>query len=209
MREAWMSRAKFAVGVPLAMAADLALFAMLRRARPRPFGLSSPAATPAMLSSAGQNGLRSFTSLVLCYGVPLRVAGPLTEVQTCFSEREGDLAALQETITRAELRDHAWVREDWEGSPAVFDPASEVQIPADGFERHERIVVVAGQERHVSVMSRGSYEALRFDHDSMVVTAVARAGFLERPHFDVVDDLEPYLAEHRRFILSWLRFWDA
>jgi hypothetical protein len=61
----------------------------------------------------------------------------------------------------------------------------------------------------VPAISHGSYEALRFDHDSMVVTAVARAGFLERPQFDVVEDLEPYLLEHRRFILSWLRFWEG
>ena len=91
-----MSRAKLALGVPLAMAAaDQALFAMLRRARPRPFGLTTPAATPAMLSSAGQSGLSSFTSVVLCYGLPLRVAGPLSEVQTCFSGRDCYLPTLQ------------------------------------------------------------------------------------------------------------------
>jgi hypothetical protein len=43
----------------------------------------------------------------------------------------------------------------------------------------------------------------------MVVTAVTRAGFPERPGFDVVEDLERYLLEHRRFILSWLRFWEG
>jgi hypothetical protein len=84
-----------------------------------------------------------------------------------------------------------------------------VRVPADGFEHHERVVVVAGQEQRVPVLSRGSYEALRFDHDSVVVTAVARAGFPEAPRFDVVEDLEPYQAEHRRFILSWLRFWEG
>jgi hypothetical protein len=41
-------------------------------------------------------------------------------------------------------------------------PVPEVQVPADGFEHHERIVVVAGQERHVPETSRGRYEALRF-----------------------------------------------
>lgn len=203
-----MSRAKLAVGVPLAMAADLPLFAMLRRARPRPFALSTPAVTPAMLSSAGQSELSSFTSVVLCYGRPLAVAGPLTEVETCFSERNCDVPTLQETLTRAELRDQAWAREDWEADPGIFTSVPEVQVPADGFEHHERIVVVAGQERHVPVASRGRCEALRFDHGSMVVTAVARAGFPERPGFDVVEDLEPYLLEHRRFILSWLRFWE-
>jgi hypothetical protein len=203
-----VSRAKLALGVPLAMAADVALFAMLRRARPRPFGLNTPAVTPAMLSSAGQSGLNSFTSVVLCYGRPLAVAGPLTEVQTCFPERDCDVPALPETIIRAELRDQAWAGEDWESDPGVFTPVREVQVPADGFEHHERIVVVAGQERHVPVTSRGRCEALRFDHESMVITAVARTGFPPRPGFDVVEDLEPYLLEHRRFIVSWLRFWE-
>jgi hypothetical protein len=203
-----VSRAKLALGVPLAMAADVALFAMLRRARPRPFGLSAPAVTPAMLSSAGQGGLSSFTSVVLCYGRPLAVAGPFTEVQTCFSEQDRNLLTLQETIIRAELRDQAWAREDWENEPGVFTSVLEVRVPADGFEHHERVITVAGQERHVPVTSRGRWEALRFDHESMVVTAIARTGFPDRPIFDVVEDLEPYLLEHRRFIVSWLRFWE-
>jgi hypothetical protein len=38
--------------------------------------------------------------------------------------------------------------------------------------------------------------------DSKAVTAVARLGFLGRPHFELVTELEAYLAEHRRFILS-------
>ena len=41
-----MSRAMFALGVPVAMAADLVLFALLRRARPRPFGISNPVRDP-------------------------------------------------------------------------------------------------------------------------------------------------------------------
>jgi hypothetical protein len=204
-----VSRAKLALGVPLAMAADVALFAMLRRSRPCPFGLSDAGATPAMLSSAGSFGLSRCSELVLCYGRPLNTAGPLTEVETCFPGGEADGPALQETIIRAVLRDHAWAREDWEGDPGVFASEPDVRVPAEGFERGERVVVIAGQEHRVPVISRGSYEALRFDHDSMVVTAVARAGFPERPRFDVVEDLEPYLAEHRRFILSWLRFWEG
>jgi hypothetical protein len=199
-----VSRAKLALGVPLAMAADAALFAMLRRSRPCPFGLSDADATPAMLSSAGSLGLSRCTEVVLCYGRPLHTAGPLTEVETCFPGGEAGRPALQEMITRAVLRDQAWAREDWEGDQGVFAPGPAVRGPADGFERGERVVVVAGQQHRVPVISRGGYEALRFEHESMVVTAVARAGFPERPRFDVVEDLEPYLAEHRRFILSWL-----
>jgi hypothetical protein len=215
-----VSRVMFALGVPVAMASDIVLFAMLRRARPRPFGISNPAVTPALLSSASQSTTRNFTSVVLCYGQPLRIAGQLIEVETYFAEtlaaQTGATVkelmrfapALQETITRAELRDQAWAKHDWMDETSVFSPEPPVEVPADGFERAERIVVVAGQERRVPVLSHGNCEALRFVHDSMVITAVARLGFPESPMFDAVDDLEPYLAAHRRFILSWLRFWE-
>jgi hypothetical protein len=154
---------KFALAVPVAMFVDLVLFARLRRARPRPFGLSvTPAVTPALLSSAGQSGLRSFTNVVLCYGRPMAVAGQLIEVDTCFAERDCFLLSLKEMITRAELRDQAWARQVWEGVTEVFSPYPEVHVPEDGFERDERIVVVAGQERRVPVISHGRYEALRF-----------------------------------------------
>jgi hypothetical protein len=81
-----VTRAMFALGVPAAMAADTVLFALLRRARPQPFGLSSPTVHPAMLRSARQSELRSFTSVVLSYGRPLTAAGQLIEVETCFAE---------------------------------------------------------------------------------------------------------------------------
>ena len=90
----------------------------------------------------------------------------------------------------------------------MFGSTPEVEVPEDGFERRERAVVVAGRERRLPVVSRDGYEALRLVHHPQVVTAVARGGLPERPAFDVVADLEPYLAEHRRFILSWLRFWE-
>lgn len=137
------------------------------------------------------------------------MAGPLTEVETCFSGRDCYLPALEETITLAELRDEAWAREDWESELGAFEPEPEVRVPADGFEREERAVIVAGQEHRLAVVSRGSYEALRFVRNPVVVTAVARLGFPQRPTFDVVEDLEPYLAEHRRFIRSWLRFCEG
>jgi hypothetical protein len=204
-----VTRAMFALGVPAAMAADTVLFALLRRARPQPVGLSSPAVYPAMLRSARQSELRSFTSVVLSYGRPLTAAGQLIEVETCFAETEYFSPELEETITRAELRDQAWARRDWTAEPPVFGPAPDVHVPATGFEHDERIVLVAGQERQVPVTLHHRCEALRFTHDSMAVTAVARLGFPDRPQFELVTDLEPYLAEHRRFVLSWLRFWET
>lgn len=203
-----MSRVMFALGVPVAMAADAVLFALLRRARPQPVGISSPAVHPAMLRSAGQSQFGSFSSVVLSYGRPLTAAGQLIEIETCFAEPDCFLPALEETITRSELRDQAWARRDWMGEPSVFGPVPDVHVPAAGFERHERVVVVAGQERQIPVTLHHRYEAMRLVHESMVVTAVARLGFPDRPQFELVNDLEPYLAAHRRFILSWLRFWE-
>jgi len=198
----------FALGVPAAMAADAVLFALLRRARPQPFGLSSPPVYPAMFRSAGQGQPGRFSSVVLSYGRPLTSDGQLIEVETCFAEPDCFLPALEETITRAELRDRAWARRDWTAEPSVFAPVPGVHVPAGGFQRDEHVVVVAGQERQVPVTRHQGCEALRFAHDSKVVTVVARLGFPDRPQFELVNDLEPYLAEHRRFILSWLPFWE-
>jgi len=82
-------------------------------------------------------------------------------------------------------------------------------VPAGGFERDERIVVVAEQQCQVPVARHHRCEALRFTHTSMFVTAVSGLGFPDRPQFDPVTDLEPHLAEYRCFILSLLRFWQA
>jgi hypothetical protein len=198
----------FALGVPAAMAADTVLFALLRRARPQPFGVSSPALYPAMLSSAAQSQVRSFSSVVLSYGRPLTAAGQLIEVETCFAERDWLLPELEQMIGRAELRDQAWARRDWMAEPSVFGPGPDVDVRATGFESDERVILVAGQERRVPVTVRHRFEALRFAYDSTVVTAVSRLGFPDRAQFDLVTSLEPYLAERRRFVLSWLRFWE-
>jgi hypothetical protein len=84
----------------------------------------------------------------------------------------------------------------------------EIPVPAAGFHCQERPVIIAGQQRVIPGLSRDGYEGLRFRHGSMLVTAVARLGF-EGMSFEVVDDLEPYLAGYTRFVLGWLRFWEA
>jgi hypothetical protein len=196
------------VGAPLALAADVPLARMLRRARPRPFGLTVPAVMPAMVNSAEADGSGDVASVELCYGRMLNVTGPLIEVQTCFYDDDGDPSAVQEAIIRAELRDQAWARQDWAADTGVFSPVPAVQVPADGFKQSERQIVAAGHDYLVPVISRGVYEALRFTADATVITAVARMGFPERLQFDVIEDLEPYLVGRKRFFLSWLRFWE-
>jgi hypothetical protein len=186
-----VSRVMLIVGAPLALAADVPLARMLRRARPRPFGLTVPAVMPAMVSSAEADGSGDVASVELCYGRMLNVTGPLIEVQTCFYDDDGDPSAVQEAIIRAELRDQAWARQDWAADTGVFSPVPAVQVPADGFKQSERQIVAAGHDYLVPVISRGVYEALRFTADATVITAVARMGFPERLQFDVIEDLEP------------------
>ena len=203
-----MSRAMLMVGAPLALAADVPLARILRRAGPRPFGLTVSAVMPAMVSSAEVEGSGDVASVELCYGRMLNVTGPLIEVQTCFYDDDGDSSAVQEAIIRAELRDQAWVRKDWAADTGVFSSRPAVQVPPDGFKQSERQIVAAGRDYLVPVISRGVYEALRFTADATVITAVARMGFPERLQFDAVEDLEPYLGGRKRFFLSWLRFWE-
>jgi hypothetical protein len=88
-------------------------------------------------------------------------------------------------------------------------PSEEVPVPEADFVRQEQTVIVDGEQRAIPVMSLRQYDALRFRQGSMVVTAVARLGFPDAPSFHTVEDLEPYFAGHRRFVLSWLRLWET
>jgi hypothetical protein len=73
-----------------------------------------------------------------------------------------------------------------------------------GFAQQDRAVVIDGEQRLIPVVSFRHYEALRFDQGTKVVTAVARFGFPDAPSFHTVDDLGPYAAGHRRFMLGLL-----
>jgi hypothetical protein len=161
-----MSRARLAAGVPVALAVSRWRFSKLRRVDPRPFGLAVvPPLWPVMLSSEGRGP--GLTAMSLSYGRPLAVSGQLIEVATCFSEPDCELPPVREAIARAQQRDAAWAREDWENAPEMSGPEPfEVPVPAAGFHRQERPVIVAGQERVMAVMSRDGYEGVRFRHGS-------------------------------------------
>lgn len=203
-----MSRIQLAVGAPMALAVSRWRFSKLHRVDPHPFGLAIvPPLMPMMLSSEGWGP--GLTDMSLSYGRPLAVSGQLVEVATCFSEPDCEMSSLQEAIARAQQRDAAWAREDWENAPEMSEPEPfGIPVLSAGFHRQERPVIIAGQQRVIPVVSRDGYEGLRFRHGSMLVTAVARLGF-EGMSFEVVDDLEPYLAGYTRFVLGWLRFWET
>lgn len=85
-----------------------------------------------------------------------------------------------------------------------FDPFPPVPVPDRNLDHTERIIAVDGEERALTSVSYGNYAALRYRQGSVVVTAVARLGFPSALSFHVIDDLEPYFAGYRRFVLGFL-----
>ena len=86
-----------------------------------------------------------------------------------------------------------------------FDPVPWVPVPDRDLDYTKRVITVDGEERAATVITYGTYAALRFGQGSVLVTAVARLGFPSVLSFGVIDDLEPYFAGYGRFVLSWLQ----
>jgi hypothetical protein len=199
-----VSRVQLAAGAPVALAVSRFRFAKLRRVRPRPYALGDvPPDMPRLLWSEGYGP--GLTQIVLAYGHPHDVRKPLIQVQTCFSDEDCWPPSLEEAIARAEHRDACFARRDWMAAGDFFDPCPGLAVPDRALDRTERILAVDGQERTGTVVSHGDYAAVRFSHGPVVVTAVARMGFAPVLSFRVIDDLEPYFAGYRRFVLGFLR----
>jgi hypothetical protein len=133
------------------------------------------------------------------------VSRPLIQVQTCFSEEDCGSPSLEEAIARAEHRDACFARLEWVEARDSFDPFPALPVPYRDLDHDERILAVDGEEQAVTVVSHGDYAALRFRQGPVHVTAVARLGFSPDLSFRVIDDLEPYFAGYRRFVLGFLR----
>jgi len=205
-----LSRARFAVGVLAGLPVlEVASF-WLRRAHPHPLGLTvAGPAMPKMLGTHGWSGGLNYMSLIYGYPHPRDVSRPLIEVMTCFSAARCYLPPLEEVLARAGYRDAAYARGEWEAPAGSFDPIPGVPVPASGFAHRDRAVVIDGDQRMIPVVSFGPYEALRFHQDTKVVTAVARFALPDAPSFHTVDDLGPYVAGFRRFMLSLPRLRQA
>jgi hypothetical protein len=205
-----LSRAKIALGVPLGLAVSEVTSFWLRRAHPHPLGLTVAGPTmPRMLGTHGWGGGLNYMSVVYGYPHQRDVSRPLIEVMTCFSADRCYLPSLKEALTRAEHRDAAWARGEWEDPTDPFSPAPRMPVPASGFAHQDRAVVIDGEQRVIPAVSFRHYEALRFRQGTKVVTAVARFGFPDAPLFHAVDDLGPYVAGFRRFMLGQLRLREA
>lgn len=199
-----MSRAQLVAGAPIALAVSRFRFAKLRRVRPRPYALSElQPEMPRILWSEGYG--QGLTEIVLAYGHPHDVSKQLIQVQTCFSDEDCCSPSLEEAIARAEHRDACFARLEWMEAGDSFDPFPELPVPYRNLDHNERILAVDGEERTGTVVSHGDYAALRFRRGPVVVTAVARLGFPPVLSFCVIDDLEPYFAGYRRFVLGFLR----
>jgi|SRR5580658_4149408 hypothetical protein len=200
-----MSRAQLIAGMPFALAIARFTSAKLRRAQPHPYALVST--LPKILwSDSWSQGL---TEMVLAYGYPHTVSRPLIEVATCFAEQDCSFPSLEQAIARAEHRDACFARSEWVDAGGPFDPFPAVSVPARQLGRDERTVTVDGEERTVTVLSYGDYAALRFQQGSADVMAVSRFGSPDSLSFQAIDDLEPYFAGYKHFVLSWLNPWAS
>ena len=201
------SRARVALGVPLGLAVSEVTSFWLRRAHPNPVGLT--VAEPKMLGTHGWRGGLSYMSLVYGYPHQRDVSRPLIEVMTYFSTEDCYLPSLKEALARAEHRDAAWARGEWEDVPDTFGSHPGAPVPVGGFARQDRAVAIDGEQWVIPAVSFRHYEALRFDQGAKAVIAVARFGFPDAPSFHTVDDLGPYVAGFRRFMVGLLRLREA
>src|SRR5579875_2713399 len=190
------SRARFGLGVALlGLPVSEVASRRLRAAHPHPLELRMEPAMPRMLGFHGWSGGLNAMSLIYGYPHPRDVSRPLIEVMTCFSAARCYQPSLEEALVRAEHRDAAYARGDWEDPAGPFAPPigldPSVPVPASGFTRQDRAVVIDGEQRVVPLVSYRRYEALRFCQDTKIVTAVARSGFPGAPSFRTADDLGP------------------
>jgi hypothetical protein len=203
-----VSRAQLVAGVPVALAVARFRFAKLRRVRPRPYALTRvEPGMPRLLWSEGYE--QGLTEIVLAYGHPHDVSKPFIQVRTCFGEEDCCSPSLAEAIARAEHRDACFARSEWVDAGDCFDPFPPVPVPDRILDHRQHTVVVDGEERTVSVVSCGHHAALRFRQGSVAVAATARLGFPSELSFGVTDDMEPYFAGYRRFVLGFLRLLPA
>jgi hypothetical protein len=190
---------------------------VLRRLRPRPFGLAPGRWSPGQLSIGSESfevgvvsGLRAMLtrspipleSMSLLFGNFFDLSMPLIEVTTHWNggawrsaAPPSDRPAAAWELGRAERRDAAIARENW--TALYADDDSEPNGP---FTRSSIDVIVDAQFRTVPVVSLKHYHALAFPADNMQVTVVSRHPIPELPRFELVTDLEPFLDGYARYV---------
>jgi hypothetical protein len=182
----------------------------LRKLEISPIGLASPPVLPPMNAAADRFG-RHLAYVLLCYGKnPLDAAEPVIEMQTCPDDDDWyGPPALNDVLTRAVLRDIArasrplrLVHSVWDENFHSQGEGFRVTAPEDGFAAAQRSIIVQATEQETTVISHGHYEALRFHHGNLIVTALARHGFPKRLAFQAIGDLEPFITAGKQLLHS-------
>lgn len=146
------------------------------------FGLAtSTAPVPRILGDVDDRDGR-VDSIALCFGDPLRADGPLVQVH---STRPGKEPSLSSLLVR-ELRDRD------AGEAAVAAAATAELVDA-------RLVIDEVTRPAVWVRG-GTFWAARSQHAGVVVSVVARAWELSWTRLVNVVDIEPFLADRRRYL---------
>ncbi len=167
----------------------------------RPVGFAAPTPPPMGIS---RNSFGVLSYVVLVYGLaenPLDPAEPVVEIQSCFAHTDGYRAPpLQAVLVGARDRDATLSRRPL--NPEIRNPWAD---GADGRPRpepgrepaHTCLVVADGVEHHAEMIVRDSYQALRFRHEELIVTVLARHGLPELV-FSSTTDLQPFIAARHR-----------
>jgi hypothetical protein len=168
---------------------------------------SSPAGLITEISAAITRSPVTFDSLSLMFG-DYDLARPLVVVSTRWDgsswhvpRRPAEVPASSWDqippcaweLGEAERRDAAIASRDWR---ALVPPQ---WAPVEGpFVTASAEIVVSGSRRTVPAVSYRHYTALAFAEDGAEVTVVSRHGLPAIPQFDVVADLEPFIAGYAR-----------
>ncbi len=189
----WDSAARLITAFGQAMASQA------RASVPQPFGLPEMQ-LPKFLGSLRQAvqaqptditarpaPLGPITSMMLCYGIPEDPQSEYLEVLTDFTSAHKDSVSLRSAIGQAVGMENDR-RAGTSGRPRRRYPA-----PRGSLRGRLLDIVVAGQARTVHTQAHQNFNGLQFTHSGRAVTVIARGHWPERPAFDLINDLEPYL----------------
>jgi hypothetical protein len=161
----------------------------LRNLAPVPLGLvNDDLQLPAFVGSHLQGGQpETVMSITLCYGIPEDPLSPYIEVITDFTSGQTDTVQLRSVLSDAAERE----KSRHEGTPEHERRRN--RPPRGPLAAGPLEVSVAGQRRTISTKSYDGFHGLRFRHAGMVGTVITRGTWPDRPAFDLIANLEPYL----------------
>lgn len=161
----------------------------LRTLAPQPLGLvNDDLGLAAFVGSHLEGGQpETVKSMTLCYGIPEDPLSPYIEVLTDFTPEHSETLQLRSVLSEAAGREKS-------RREAIPEHERRRRRPPRGpLAAGSLEVSVAGRLRMVSTKSYDAFHGLQFSHAGLVATVVARAAWPDRPAFDLITNLEPYL----------------